>query len=251
MGKIIRLLLMGIGAITIVGGLLYVAGFRIVGPNGRPLLSANTTGSSKHQPGWRRGEEPSGDTAGYGAGQGGRMAQADQAGPGSGQGRNQSQGGNGQRGSQPGFGPTGGILLPIKVGTTAIPVIVSGKEKASFVGKELTDHVEDTVIATADGPRKGWAVSKTLKYLGVESYKEVTLMGSNGEKVVVTPQQLNDPQTIPLFTYNEAGLLLVVSGPKVRGASKGNISLEEVKQIVAGRTDLLNIRGIQKIEVKN
>jgi hypothetical protein len=255
MGKIIRLFLMGVGAITIVAGVLYLAGVRIIGPNGRPLLSASTGGSGREQPGWRRG----GQQAGGDAGQGEYMAQAGQPRPGSGQGsggrngqgRGQTQGGggNGQRGSQPGFGPTGGILLPIKVGNTPTSVAVGGKEKASFVGKDLSDHVEDTVIATADGPRKGWSVAKTLKYLGIDNYKAATIIDANGKKVVVSVQQLQDAQTIPLFTYDENGQLMVVSGPKVRGASKGNITLEQVKQIVAGRTDLLHINGIQKIEV--
>ena len=263
MGKIIRLLLMGIGGIAIVGGLLYLAGFRVVGPGGRPLLSGSNAGNAKHQPGWRRaGEQHAGAMGVPGSGQGKQMAQADQSGPGSGQGQgsghkqrqgrggNGQQGGGGQQGRQPGFGPTGGILLPAKVGTTAIPVVVGGQEKGSFVGNDLVDHVEDTVIATADGPRKGWAVAKTLKYLGIESYKEAVLIGPNGKRVVVSLQQLQDNQTIPLFTYNENGQLMVVSGPKVRGTNRGNITLEQVKQTVAGRTDLLNVSAIEKIEVK-
>lgn len=249
MGKIIRMLLMGIGAITVMVGLLYLAGLRITGPNDRPLLSADTAGSGKHQPGWRRGEEPSG--AGYDAGQGAQMAQAGQPHPGSGQGRGQRQGrgGNVQRGSQPGFGPTGGILLPIKVGSAATPVAVGGKEKASFVGQDLTDHVEDTVIATTEGPRKGWSVAKTFKYLGIDHYKGATIIDANGNKVEVSFQQLQDNRTIPLFTYDENGQLMIVSGPKVRGTNRGKITLEEVKQIVAGRTDLLHINNIQKIDI--
>jgi hypothetical protein len=255
MGKIIRSLLMGVGAITIVVGLLYLAGVRIVGPNGRPFLASQGlgNGTGRQQPGWRRGgQQAGGDAAPY-------VAQADQAGPGSskgggngnGQGRNQGQGGggNGQRGRQPGFGPTGGILLPIKIGSAATPVAVAGKEKASFVGKDLSDHVEDTVIATADGPRKGWSIAKTLKYLGIDNYKAATIFDVNGKKVVVSYQQLQDNQTIPLFTYDENGQLMVVSGPKVRGANRGNITLEEVKQIVAGRTDLLHVNQIQKIDI--
>jgi len=255
MGKIIRLVLMGIGALTIMVGLLYLAGIRIVGPNGRPLFSTNAAGSGRHQPGWRRGgQQANGDS-----GQGPYMARANQPGPGSGQGggggngqgRNQKPGGggNGQQGRQPGFGPTGGILLPIKIGNAAIPVAVAGKEKGSFVGKDLTDHVEDTVIATAEGPRKGWSVAKTLKYLGIDNYKAATIIDANGHKAVVSLQQLQDTQTIPLFTYDENGQLMVVSGPKVRGANRGNITLEEVKQIVAGRTDLLHINNIQKIDI--
>jgi len=259
MGKIIRLVLMGIGALTIMVALLYLAGVRIVGPNGRSLFSTNAAGSGRHQPGWRRGEEPSRNASGYGAGQGGPMAQANQPGPGSGQGggggngqgRNQRPGGggNGQQGRQPGFGPTGGILLPIKIGSAATPVAVAGKEKASFVGKDLSDHVEDTVIATAEGPRKGWSVAKTLKYLGIDNYKTATIIDANGHKAVLSLQQLQDTQTIPLFTYDENGQLMVVSGPKVRGANRGNITLEEVKQIVAGRTDLLQVNNIQKIDI--
>jgi hypothetical protein len=257
--NIIRSILTGIGALTVIVGLLYLAGLRITGPGGRPLVSADTAGSGKHHPGWRRGEAPSGDASAYGTGQGGQMAQAGQPGPGSGQGggggngpgRRQSQGGggNGQRGSQPGFGPTGGILLPIKVGSTATPVAVAGKEKASFVGKDLTDHVEDTVIATAEGPRKGWSVAKTLTYLGIDSYKTATLIDTGGNKVVVSFQQLQDTRTIPLFTYDENGRLMVVSGPKVRGTNRGKVTLEEVKQIVAGRTDLLHVNDIRKIDI--
>jgi hypothetical protein len=152
-------------------------------------------------------------------------------------------------GRQPGFGPSGGILLPSKIGTTAIPVVVGGNEKASFVGQDLIDHVEDTVIATADGPRKGWAIAKTLKYLGVEKYKAVTIVGSNGQKVAVSLQQIQDQQTIPLLTYDEKGQLMVISGPKVRGTNKGTTTMEEVKQLVAGRTDLIHFNGIAKIEV--
>jgi len=268
MVKIIRMLLMGIGAATVLVGVLYLAGVRIVGPNGRPLLTGVISGSQKHQPGWRRGEEPPpGDASGYGAEQGGQMAQAGgagsgrggggngqgpgqrQGGGGSGQGSGQRQGGSGQRGSQPGFGPTGGILLPIKVGSTATPVAVGGKEKATFVGKDLSDHVEDTVIATAEGPRKGWSVAKTLTYLGIDNYKTATIIDANGKKAVVSLQQLQDGRTIPLFTYDENGRLMIVSGPKVRGTNKGKITLEEVKQIVAGRTDLLHISNIQKIDI--
>jgi hypothetical protein len=253
MVKFIRLLLMGIGALTLLVGLLYLAGIRIVGPNGQPLLAVNTAGSSRHQPGWRRSDQQASRDMGY-------MALANQVAPGSSQGgggadqqgrsrRQNDARGNGQRGSQPGFGPTGGILLPIKISSTATPVLVGGKEKASFVGKDLTDNVEDTVIATAEGPRKGWSVAKTLKYLGVDQFKEAVFIGADGKKTVASLQQLQNQQTIPLFTYNENGQLMVVSGPKVRGTNKGKITLEEVKQIVAGRTDLLHVNGIQKIEV--
>jgi hypothetical protein len=244
--KIIQSVLTAIGALTVVVGLLYLAGVRITGPNGRPLLSADAPGGSRHQPGWRRAEQDAGGEAGS------YMAQAGQAGPGSGMGQGsgrQAQNGNRQRGSQPGFGPTGGILLPIKIGSVATPVAVAGKEKASFVGQDLTDHVEDTVIATAEGPRKGWSVAKTLKYLGIDNYKTATIIDANGHKAVVSLQQLQDNQTIPLFTYDQNGQLMVVSGPKVRGANRGNITLEEVKQIVAGRTDLLQINNIQKIDI--
>jgi hypothetical protein len=136
------------------------------------------------------------------------------------------------------------------VGATAIPVLVSGKAPASFVGQDLIDHVEDTVVATADGPRKGWAIEKTLKYLGIDHYTGAILQGPNGQKVVVSLQQIQDQQTIPLFTYDETGRLMVVSGPKVRGTNKGNLSLDDVKKTVAGRTDLLNFSGIEKVEVK-
>ncbi len=263
MGKGIRLAVIGSVGIAVIGVALYAAGFRMVGPNGQPLLSSGGTGTGtgQHQPGWRRAAgEQSGPTLTPGSGGRQRLAQGTDAGPGSQQGARsggrssgkgrggQSKGQGGAR--QAGFGPSGGILLPSKVGTSSIPVVVSGQTKASFVGQDLVDHVEDTVVATADGPRKGWAIVKTLKYLGVENYKEVTLTGANGKKTAVTPQQLNDQQTIPLFTYNEAGLLMAVSGPKVRGTNKGNITIEDVKKSVAGRTDLLNVGKIEKIEVK-
>ncbi|MBI3620655.1 MAG: hypothetical protein HY208_00505 [Nitrospirae bacterium] len=259
-----RLTVIGIVGIAAIGIGLYAAGFRLVGPNGQSLLSnaGPGTGMGQHQPGWRRAPgEQSGPTLTPGSGGRQRLAQGTDTGPGSQKGVRSGgrSAGRGQRGGQskgqggarqPGFGPSGGILLPSKVGTSAIPVMVSGQAKASFVGQDLVDHVEDTVVATADGPRKGWAIAKTLKYLGVENYKEVTLTSANGKKIAVTPQQLNDQQTIPLFTYNEAGLLMVVSGPKVRGTNKGNITIEDVKKTVAGRTDLLNVSKIEKIEVK-
>jgi len=240
MNKSLQWLVVGLVAIVFAGGLFYAAGFRVVGPNGRAALSENEneSGSAKNQPGWRRAQgqqsgamEPAGQ---------GRMAQMDQNG-GGGKGRRGSGGGTSNRGGsggqggaqtggrQPGFGPTGGILLPIMMGNTPIPVTVGGKERASFVGQDLSDHVEDTVIATADGPRKGWSVAKTLQYLGIENYKEASFTGTDGKKAVVSLQQLNNPETIPLFTYNEQGRLMVVSGPKVRGTSKGMITLEEVQ----------------------
>jgi len=269
MGKFIRLGFMSIVGVAVVGGVLYLTGFRIVGPNGQPIFSSY--GSAKHQAGWRRAEEAQGQQGQMGtpgSGQG-RMAQgvipepgsgggrqsSDQGAPGSGHGRQgkRSGGGGGGRsgggGRQAGYGPSGGILLPNKPGTTTIPVVAGGKT-ASIVGQDLVDHVEDTVVATADGPRKGWAVAKTLKYLGVENFKEVTLIGPNGKKVTVTSQQINDQQTIPLFTYNESGLLMVVSGPKVRGANNGTLTMDDVKKAVAGRTDLLNVSSIEQVEVK-
>jgi len=265
-----------ISGLIILAAVLYAAGYRIVGPNNRPLMTGpgSGTGMGQQQPGSRRagGQGQQGDQltqGGPGAGQGGgagsgpghrRLAQANGGGPGSGQGRGGRQGGGGSgggqgggqgsRGSTPGFGPSGGILLPSQLGTASIPVSVGGKASASFIGKDLMDHVEDTVIATADGPRKGWSVDKTLKYLGIQQYKEVVLTGADGKTLIVSAKQLQDAQTIPLLAYDEQGRLLVVSGPKVRGANKGNLTLDDVKKIVAGRNDLLKFGAIEKIDVK-
>jgi hypothetical protein len=268
MSKIVQLGLMGIVGVVVVGGVLYLTGFRIIGPSGQPIFPSS--GSAKHHAGWRRAAEAQGqpgqmDAPGSGQGRmaqgmmpepgsGGGSQSSNQAGPGSGHGRQgRGSGGGGGRsgggGRQAGYGPSGGILLPNKPGSTTIPVVAGGKT-ASIVGQDLVDHVEDTVVATADGPRKGWAVAKTLKYLGVENFKEVTLIGSNGKKVTVSSQQINDQQTIPLFTYNESGLLMVVSGPKVRGANNGTLTMDDVKKAVAGRTDLLNVTSIEQVEVK-
>jgi hypothetical protein len=271
MGKVLRLALMGIVGVALVGGLLYWAGFRVVRPAG------DNGGIPKNKPGWRRsedamaravppgsagranrssqsGQEAPGNGAGQQRGGGGDGSGVGNGGgnaPGSRAGRQQGGGGQGTKaaGRQPGFGPSGGILLPTKIGTVAVPVSIGGKGKSSFVGQDLVDHVEDTVIATADGPRKGWAIAKTLTYLGINNYKEATLIGSGGRKVVVSRQQLQDEHTIPLLTYNENGQLMAVSGPKVRGANKGNITVDDVKKIVAGRTDLINLSGIEKIEI--
>lgn len=253
----------GISGLIILAAVLYAAGFRIVGPNNRPLMTGpgSGTGMGQQQPGSRRagGQGQQGDQltqGGPGSGRGGsagggpghrRMAQANGGGPGSGQGRGGSQG---SRGSTPGFGPSGGILLPSQLGTASIPVSVGGKASASFIGKDLMDNVEDTVIATADGPRKGWSVDKTLKYLGIQQYKEVVLTGAGGKTLAVSAAQLQDSQTIPLLAYDEQGRLLVVSGPKVRGANKGNLTLDDVKKIVAGRNDLIMFGAIEKIDVK-
>jgi hypothetical protein len=277
MGKIIRLLLMGIVGIVVVGGLLYVAGFRMVGPSGAPLLSGNDAGSGKGQPGWRRAQQQAGGM-GPGSGQRKQMARGDESAPPSGSqgGRRQgggssqqalgnesapppgSQGGRRQgggsqqaRGTQPGFGPTGGILLPIRVGTNSISILVNGRPSASFVGKDLTDHVEDTTIATAEGPRKGWSAAKTLNYLKIDNAKEAVVIDATGKKQAVSALQLNDQETIALFTYNDKGDLMLISGPKVRGVNKGKTSLEEVKQMVSGRHDLLSVTGIVKVEVKS
>jgi hypothetical protein len=265
-----------IAGLIILSAVLYAAGFRIVGPNGRPLLAGagDGNGIGLQQPGSRRSGGNQGQTnysgtgqGGPGSGQGGgpgggggqrrRMAQANGGGPGSGQGKGASRrqgggggGGQGSQGSTPGFGPSGGILLPSQLGTASIPVSVGGKASASFVGKDLVDHVEDTVIATADGPRKGWSIDKTLKYLGIQQYKEVILTGADGKTLAVSAKQLQDSQTIPLLAYDEQGRLLVVSGPKVRGANKGNLTLDDVKKIVAGRNDLLKFGAVEKINVE-
>ncbi|MEW6325806.1 MAG: hypothetical protein AB1515_10525 [Nitrospirota bacterium] len=248
MGKGLALI---IAAIAVVGIAFYASGYRIVNTSSQPIVSG-AGGSAKNQPGWRRSEETLSRAVPPGSGQQKRVAQAEsQGGRQSGRtGRTGGGGGQQQAARQPGFGPSGGILLPNKPGVTATPVTLAGKEKASFIGQDLIDHVEDTVIATADGPRKGWSVEKTLKYLGIEQYKEAVLVGADGKKTVVSAAQIHDQQTIPLLTYNEKGQLMIVSGPKVRGTNKGMLTLEDVKKTVAGRTDLLNVSGIEKIEVK-
>ncbi len=258
MRKGIRVTVIGIVGIAVIGAALYAAGFRIVGQSGQPLLSGEV-GGAKNKPGWRRSEEALSRPTPPGSGQQKRMAQSEDSAPGSQGGRggqnqegkrNSGGGGGAQPARQPGFGPSGGILLPSKPGATAIPVTLGGKEKASFVGQDLVDHVEDTVIATADGPRKGWSIEKTLKYLGIEQYKEAVLLGANGKKIVISAAQIHDKQTIPLLTYDEKGQLMIVSGPKVQGTNKGMLTLDDVKKLVAGRTDLLKAGGIEKIEVK-
>lgn len=257
-----------IAGLVILGAVLYAAGFRIVGPNNRPLLGGRGGGNGMglQQPGSRRagGDQGGGPGSGQGQGQSGgqgsgsgpghrRTAQGG-GGPGSGQGGGQGSGGGGggrrAQGSTPGFGPSGGILLPSQLGTASIPVSVGGKASASFVGKDLVDHVEDTVIATAEGPRKGWSIDKTLKYLGIQQYHEMVLTGANGKTLAVSAKQVQDPDTIALLVYDDHGRLLAVSGPKVRGANKGNLTLDDVKKMVAGRTDLLNFGAIEKIDVK-
>ena len=254
MSKAIRFVILSIVGVAVIGAALYAAGFRIVGQSGQPLLSGEA-GGAKNKPGWRRSEEALSRSTPPGSGQQKRMAQSEDSTPGSqggsgGQGQPGNRGGGGQVARQPGFGPSGGILLPSKPGATAIPVTLGGKEKASFVGQDLVDHVEDTVIATADGPRKGWSIEKTLKYLGIEQYKEAVLLGANGRKIVISAAQIHDQQTIPLLTYDDKGQLMVVSGPKVQGTNKGMLTLDDVKKLVAGRTDLLKAGGIEKIEVK-
>lgn len=200
------------------------------------------------QPGGGQGQRRGGGAAGAGGGAGSGMGQ----GAGAGQGNKSGGGGQtAQAGRQPGFGPSGGILLPIKVGTDSIPVLVNGKQAAKFVGKDLTDHVEDTTLATPEGPRKGWSVLKTFSYLKIGNVKELVVIDAAGKKQNVSAQQLNDPQTIAMFTYNEKGQLMLISGPKVRGVSKGMTSLEQVKQMVADRKDLFDFPNVVKIEVKS
>ena len=206
-----RIVVLGIAGVAVVGGLLYLSGYRIVGPKSE--LTAGRT----NQAGWRRSAEaleqraaPAGtgrkqvamsDQGGgksgaknQGAGGGGnvRGGQQGRAGskpppPGS-RGRVQKVAKAGQASArQPGFGPSGGILLPSKIGQAQIPVIMGGKEKATFIGQDLFDHVEDTVIATVEGPRKGWAIAKTLTYLGIETYTEAALVDANGPPTTATP----------------------------------------------------------------
>ncbi len=183
-----------------------------------------------------------------------QTAQGQTGGPGSGMG--QARGGSGSAGGQqsprqPGFGPTGGILLPIQPGSETVPVMVNGKQSGSFAGKDLVDHVEDTVIATADGARKGWGVGKTLEYLKVQNIKEVVVTDKSGKKVTVSGNQIKDDQTFVLLTYDSKGSLLLASGPKVRGTNKGTVSHEQVVQMVSGRKDLLAFPNVIKVEVKN
>lgn len=210
-------------------------------------------GGAKGTPGWRKGA-----AGGPGARLTGNTGPAGGPGSGRGQGvgaqaRAGRAGGNpqGVPGQQPGFGPSGGILLPILAGTKPVPVLVNGQEKGAFVGRDLIDHVEDTVIATADGPRKGWGVGKTLAYLGVKDVKEVSMIDNAGNKTTVTPAQILDTQTFVLLTYNEKGLLMLASGPKVRGTNKGMTSKADVLKMVEGRKDLYHIPDVVKIEVKS
>jgi hypothetical protein len=248
----------------IVLGLLYVAGYQVKIVS-RADQKIAQSGLGKQEPGWRRAQ---GQAVSPEAGSGQGSEQAARV-PGSGQGRKQQmaggpagsgQGGRGggggggrgqqaQAGQQPGFGPSGGILLPMQMGTQAIPVLVNGKEVGSFVGKDLMDKVEDTVIATAEGPRKGWGVGKTLAYLGVKGAKEVVLFDKSGKKITVSGSQLQDQKTFVLLTYDATGSLLLVSGPKVRGTNKGMTPREQVIQMVAGRKDLLNFSNIVRLEV--
>ncbi len=245
----LRAVLYGLSGMIIVLGLLYLVGYRISGPG-----LGNGPGMARGMPGSRRGGmDPNMMQGGGGGGQGRMMAQG---GPGSGQG-----GGQGQPGSRRGQGGGGGgaqpgaqnaaVLLPLKVGTDSIPVWVNGKQSASFVGKDLTDHVQDVTVATPEGPRKGWSVPGMFKYLKVENVKEAVVIDASGKKQTVSAQQLNDPQTIALFTYNEKGQLMLISGPKVRGAGRGTVSLDQVKQMVAGRKDLLSVTGVMKLEIKS
>jgi hypothetical protein len=226
----LRAVLYGLSFMVIVLGLLHLAGYRITGPgigNGPGMMMTqggpgSGMGGGQGRPGSRRGQ-------GGGGGGGGQQA----------------------RGTQPGFGPTGGILLPIRIGTDPIPVLVDGKQTASFVGRDLIDHVQDVTVATSEGPRKGWSVPEMFKYLKIKNAKEAIVIDASGKKQAVTAQQLNDPQTIALFTYNEKGQLMLVSGPKVRGVNKGMTSLDQVKQMIAGRNDLLSISNVVKLEVKS
>jgi hypothetical protein len=252
----IRGIIVGIVCCALITVMLYMVGFRVVTPNGRVLSSRATTAGGGHS-GWRRREAQLGGDSGYPR-HGGRQYAQDggatpEGGPGSGRGGGRGYGGRSktaQQGQVSGFGPSGGILLPIKIGSTTIPVMTAGKTSSSFIGQDLVNHVEDTVIATSEGPRKGWSIDKTLKYLGIQNYKTIVLVLADGRTTTMTPQQLQDPQTIPLFTYDEQGQLMAVSGPKVRGANRGNITIDDVKNIVAGRTDLLHLTNITKIEVK-
>ncbi len=153
------------------------------------------------------------------------------------------------RGGQPGFGPSGGILLPSRPGHTAIPVYLNGTEKGSLQGKDLLNNVEDTVIATTEGPRKGWGLAKTLAYLGIAQPANVTLQNDKGQKVTVSEAQLYDNRTFVLLTYDSDGSLLLASGPKVRGTNRGLISQEDVIEMVAGRDDLFLFNHITQIQV--
>ena len=249
MSQYSRFVIAGVVAVVVVSGLLYLAGFRIVSADSPLALSSATEQAGRtNKPGWRRSGETLARAKPPGSSPRSNAAKKMSS--------NARKGGDqrGQRqasGRQPGFGPQGGILLPMKTGQIRIPVVASGKERASFVGKDLLEHVEDTVVATAEGPRKGWAIAKTLAYLGIENYSEAILLGRDGANVVISLEQIQDTKTIPLFTYDDQGVLMVVSGPKVRGTNQGKISLEEVKQLVSGRTDLLNIIGIKSIEVSS
>lgn len=257
MSKILRQVIGYMVGVVLIVGALHLAGYRLVTPSGQLMFSSRSTGGvNQGTPGWRRTAEEAEPAPPPGSGGGARGLPT----PGS-QGRRQAGGtqraggtatgtGQGANTRQGGFGPSGGILLPNKVGIATIPVLVGGKATASFVGKDLVDHVEDTVVATADGPRKGWSIEKTLKYLGIEQFKEAVLLGADGQKTSISLKQIQDQETIPLFTYDEQGQLMVVSGPKVRGTNKGKITVNDVKKIVAGRTDLLNLSVVEKIELK-
>lgn len=258
-----------LGAVVVVG-VMYGAGFRVTSGGGQQQIQnpQAALGQGRGTPGWRKnqgGQAGVSPTAGAGSGQGqgiapgsgqsgGRAAAGNQprgGGPGGGAaGRGQGPGAAAKSGAQPGFGPSGGILLPIQPGKEAVSVMMNGKEQGKFVGQDLVDHVEDTVIATADGPRKGWGVEKTLTYLGVKDPKEIVIFDKAGKKTTLTGQQIKGDEPFVLLTYDGSGSLILASGPKVRGTNKGKTTVDDVKAMVKDRKDLLGVSNVVKIEIK-
>lgn len=255
--------LVGVAATVLAIGGLYAAGFRIEGPATKQAdpSSQAAPGQGRNTPGWRKAQGAPQQMMAPPQGSGGQGMRTGTAPPGSRQGQGRGGAANAARnqdaaaqnmrpGAQPGFGPSGGILLPIRPGTDPVPVLLDGKEKGKFVGKDLVEHVEDTVIATSEGPRKGWGVEKTLAYLGIKNPKEVIVYDGAGKKLTMSSMQIKDAKTFILLTYDDKGSLLLASGPKVRGTNKGTTSMEQVKKMVEGRNDLVGVPNVVRIEVR-
>lgn len=252
--KAVCTVLTGIAGFVIITGLLYAVGYRITGPAGKDA------GLAKQTPGWRRSQttETAPGEAGSGQGRQGRrqvMAGEESVGPpgGSQQGEGGKRGGGGQ-GGRGGRGQGGASqsveISPLQLGTTSVPILVTGKQKASFTGKEINKKVEDTTIATLKGVRRTWSVHNTLKFVGLENVKEVVVTDRQGKTLSLSSQQVSDQQTVVAFTYDENGNLLLVSGPKVRGVGRRQTSQEQIAQMMKGRKDLLFLPNIVKIEIK-
>jgi hypothetical protein len=208
-------------------------------------------GQKQPQPPMQAGSPMMQGAPGAGTGPGNRMQETAEKGKGERRGRRLSDGSAPEKEAKRGTNRAREVQVrESMLGSDKIAVIASGKQK-SFTGNDL-QSLEQKMVATTRGVRKGWMVAEVMKYLEITNARELVLVNKEGKTLSLPWENLKNQKGTVILFYDKLGGLVLVSGAEMTAEeleTADNRAVRAAMRQVQAK-DRIFLSDIVKIEVK-